>query len=188
MTGAKAKNWAASLGETGVPVPLAGSLKTDENGTYWDASAKNKTFLTPSPGPYSALLPEAFQLTAMRGANEFATLDCALAEGQESKSFGSIDMVQQESNISVPAKVTAKQGKAVKLNAVFCNGTGGVGMGEVVAKAGKKTLGTAKVKNGLAKLNLGKKLAVGKHKITVTYIGNENIRTSSAKTTVTVTK
>ena len=188
VTGAKAKDWAASLGASKVPAPLDGLFKTDDAGTYWDASGVNGTFLTPAPGSYSALLPESFHLTAMQGENESIVLDCALAEGQEPQSFGSIEMVQQESNISVPAKVTAKKGKAVKLKATFSNGTGGVGMGKVVAKEGKKTLDTATVKNGVAKLNLGKKLKVGKHKITVTYVGNESIKTSSAKTTVAVKK
>lgn len=188
VTGAKSDDWAAPLGPASVGVPLAGDFVTDESGTYWDAEGKNLSFLTPEPGTYSAMLPDEFTLTAMQGDVESIQLDCALAEGQEAQSFGSIDMVQQESNIAVPAKVSAKKGKAVKLTATFSNGTGGVGMGQVVAKEGKKVLDTAPVKNGVAKLNLGKKLSVGKHKVTVSYVANPSIKASSAKTTVTITK
>lgn len=188
VTGAKAKTWAASLGAAKVGIPLEGDFVTDETGTYWDADGSNLAFLTPAPGTYSAVLPQAFTLTAMQGDSESISLDCALAEGQVAQSFGSIDLVQQMSNISTPAKVVAKKGKAVKFTATFSNGTGGVGMGQVIAKEGSKTLDKATVKNGVAKLNLGKKLKVGKHKITVTYVGNPSIKTSSDKTTVIVKK
>ncbi|MCW2772261.1 MAG: hypothetical protein JWN91_587 [Nocardioides sp.] len=188
VTGAKSKDYAAHVGTTAAGIPLSGDFATDEGGTYWDAAGANSAFVTPAPGTYDALLPDAFTLTAMQGDTESIEMDCVLADGQVPQSFGSIEIVKQSSNISVPKTVTVKKGKAAKLTATFSNGTGGVGIGKVVAKKGSKTLDTATVKNGMAKLNLGKKLPVGKNKITVTYVGNPSINTSSAKTTVIVKK
>jgi hypothetical protein len=60
--------------------------------------------------------------------------------------------------------------------------------GKVVAKEGSKTLRTATLKNGKVVLNLGKKLKVGKHKITVTYLGIPSVGGSSDKVVVKVVK
>lgn len=187
VTGAKAKDYAADMGSSKAPIPLEGDFVTDESGTTWEATGSNKAFVTPAPGSYDALVPEAFGLTAMQGDTESITLDCVLAEGQEPGSFGSLELVQQTSSTSVPKKVTAKKGKAVKVTASLSSEFN-VGVGKVVAKKGKKTLATANVKNGKAVLNLGKKLPVGKHKITVSYLKNASITGSSAKTTVIIKK
>lgn len=187
ITGAKAKDYAGDLGSSKAPIPLEGDFVSEGGNTTWEASGKNTPFVTPAPGSYEALVPEMFTLTAMQGDTESATLECVLDEGQEAGSFGSLELLQQSSSITVPKKVSAKKGKAVKITASV-SAEFNVGVGKVVAKKGKKTLATANVKNGKAVLNLGKKLPVGKHKITVSYLKNASITGSSAKTTVTIKK
>lgn len=186
ITGAKAKDYAADMGSSKATIPLEGDFVTDEEGnTTWEAAGSNLAFVTPEPGSYEALVPEAFSLTAMKGDAESATFDCILAEGQEPGSFGSLELFKQTSSVSVPKKVSAKKGKPVKITAAL-SAEVNVGVGKVVAKKGNKTLAAATVENGKAVLNLGKKLPAGKHAITVSYLKNASIAGSSAKTTVTV--
>jgi Bacterial Ig-like domain (group 3) len=104
--------------------------------------------------------------------------------------LASILLLKQSSETTAPATVKVKKGKAAKFTAkaTSTSMTGLAVPGKVVAKEGKKTLDTATLKSGKAALNLGKKLTVGKHKITVTYLGTPSVKGSSATVVVKVVK
>ncbi|MFS3129475.1 Ig-like domain repeat protein [Nocardioides sp. Bht2] len=88
------------------------------------------------------------------------------------------------------SKVTASFPKTVKKGAkvsgtvkVALPGASVKATGKVTVKLGKKTVGTATVKNGVAKLKF--KLAKGKKKLVVVYAGTGSIKGATVKATVT---
>jgi hypothetical protein len=187
-TGAKSDDFAFTFGDTTVPVPLTGSFAASGGNTTWNATGANLAFETPAPGNTSAILPSAFTLTTSGGSSAPVNLNCALAAGQTAQTLASIDLLQQKSAVTAPKSVKAKAGKPAKikvsvkstsLNAAVTEGT-------VVAKKGKKTVGTAKLtKKGTAVLKV-KKLKAGKNKLTISFAGTDSIAASKAKTTVKV--
>ncbi|MBZ5737363.1 Ig-like domain repeat protein [Nocardioides mangrovi] len=178
-------DFAFDMEGTSVPVPLDGPV---EDGA-WNGSGTNEAFTTPDPGTASAIMPSAMTVTAVIGGND-VPLDCVLADGQTAQTLASLELLQQSSATSAKA-VSVKKGKAAKLPVTVTSTSlgGPVTSGKVTVKEGKKTLGTGKLnKKGKAVVNLGKKLKVGKHKVTVTYAGIPSVSGSKAKSTVTVKK
>jgi hypothetical protein len=189
---ARADDYGIALGSSNVPVPLEGDFVTDDAGaTTWQASGSNKAFTTPNPGTVDGTLPTAFTLTAESSAVGDVPLTCTLNEGETAANLVTgFTLLKQSSATTAPAKATGKVGKAVMLPvSVSSTSLGGpVSSGKVVAKEGKKVLGTATLKKGKATLNLGKKLKAGKHTITVTYKGIPSVGGSSDKTVLTIKK
>jgi hypothetical protein len=191
VTHARADDYSIALGSSTVPVPIEGDFVTDDEGNVtWQASGANEAFTTPDPGVVDGSLPAAFTLTAESSAGD-VPFACTLGEGETaSKLVNDFTLLKQSSSTTAPAKAAGKVGKAVKLPvSVSSTSLGGpVSSGKVVAKEGKKVLGTATLKKGVASINLGKKLKAGKHTITVTYQGIPSVGGSSAKTVLTVKK
>lgn len=191
VTGLVAKDFAFDMGSAKVPVPLQGNFTSGDEGTVWNATGTNEPFTTPAPGTYDVTMPEAFSMTTLQGETEAVALSCEIAEGQEPQAIAADFMLGQQATATSASNVKVKQGKKAVIKAKVTSTTwedSALG-GKAVAKKGKKTLATAKVnKKGVAKLNLGKKLKPGKHKITVTYTGNESFSESSTTVTVTVKK
>lgn len=190
VTGAKSDDFAFALGNSPVPVPLAGDFETAGGATKWMASGVNDAFTTPNPGTYDALMPVAFTMTTMQGDTPSVSLGCVIKEGTEPAAMSEgFTLLKQASATTAPKAVSAKKGKAVKL-AVSAESTslGGPVNGKVIAKEGSKVLDSATLKKGKATLDLGKKLKVGKHTITVTYKGLPSVSGSSAKSVVTIKK
>lgn len=177
-------DFAFDLSGSTVPVPLSGPIAEGS----WNGSGSNEPFVTPNPGVASALMPAAMTVTAVIGGIDVSG-PCTLAEGEEAQTLASIELLKQSSE-TLADDVTAKKGRKVVVPvAVNSTSLGGpVSGGKVVAKKGKKTLDSAKLKNGKAKLNLGKKFKVGKTKVTVMYKGIPSVGASSDKITVTIKK
>lgn len=190
VTGAKSDDFGFALGTADVPVPIAGDFATEGGATTWKATGSNTEFTTPDPGTYDALMPAAFTLTTMQGDTPSVSLGCVLKEGTEPAAISEGFQLLKQSSETVAKNVTVMKGKMAVVP-VSVNSTslaGPVSGGKVVAKEGTKTLASAMLKNGKAKLELGKKLKVGKHKITVKYLGIPSVGGSTGKATVTVKK
>jgi hypothetical protein len=187
-TGAKSDDFALKFGTTTVPEPLSGTFVTSGSTTTWEATGTNKAFVTPAPGVVSAVLPKTFSLTAT-GASP-VTLTCTLKDAP-AKTLTSIQLLKQTSAVTAKAPKKVKKGKlaTVAVTAKSLSIKGLPVTGNVVAKEGKKVLGKGALsKAGKLTLKLGKKLKVGKHKVTVTYLGNPSVKGSSVKTVVKVVK
>lgn len=191
VTGAKSDDYALALGNGSAPFPVAGGFETTGGATTWEASGSNADFVTGDPGLVDGFLPTSFTLVPTKDdGSEVGSLTCTLTDAAPAEIVTDFELMQQKSATSAPA-VKVKKGKKATLKAsVVSTSVSGspVTGGKVTAKEGKKVLGTATLKNGVAKLDLGKKLKPGKHKITVTYAGIPSVAGSSGKTTVTVKK
>lgn len=191
-TGAHSGDFAFKLGSGSVPVPLAGDFSSDGTTTTWHATGKNTAFTTPKPGTYDALLPSAFTLTATGGQMGDQSLSCVIEAGTQPGAIAQgFKLLRQSSQTTAPKSVKVKKGKPAKLATSVKSTSLGtpVTSGKVVAKEGKKVLGSGKLnRKGQAVIALGKKLKVGKHKVTVSFAGTPSIKGSSTKTTVTVKK
>lgn len=191
VTGAKSDDFGFALGTATVPVPLKGNFASEGGTTKWKAEGANLGFTTPDPGTYDALMPTAFTMTTMQGENPSVSLNCAIKEGSTPAAISEdFTLLKQSSKTEVvPTVIKVKKGKAAKIPAsVSSTSMGGAVSGKVVAKEGAKTVGSGTLKAGKVVLNLGKKLKVGNHKITVTYLGIPSVNGSSDKVTVKVTK
>lgn len=190
VTGAKSDDYALSLGDRPVPIPISGDFVTEGETTTWEASGTNLDFVTANPGTVDGFLPETFTLLPTKeDGSTFGSLTCVVTDGDPAEIVTDFVLLRQ-SSATTAKNVTVKKGKAaivpvkVESTSLSVPVTGG----KVVAKQGTKTLDTAKVKDGKAKLNLGKKLKVGKHKITVKYLGIPSVGGSKDNATVTVKK
>ena len=188
VSSARADDYTIALGSGTVPVPISGDFVTEGESTTWEATGANEAFTTPDPGMTEGKLPEAFTLIAESSAVGDVPFNCTLQEGETAQTLASIDLLRQQSE-TIGKNVTVKKGKKAVVP-VSVNSTsmgGAVSGGKVVAKKGSKTLDSANLKNGKAKLDLGK-LPVGKTKVTITYAGIPSVAGSSDKITVTVKK
>jgi hypothetical protein len=193
VTGAHSDDFALALGTANVPIPVDGNFGTPEGGgtTTWTATGSNLDFTTPKAGLTDVVLPQAFTMVTEQGDNDFLPLACVIKDGtQPSTLVADFPLAKQSSQTVAPANVKVKKGKAAKF-AVKVSSTSLTGLpvpGKVVAKEGKKTLDAATLKSGKAALNLGKKLKLGKHKITVTYLGTPSVKGSSDTVVVKVVR
>ncbi len=190
VTGAKSDDYALTLGSGAVPIPIAGDFVAADGATTWEATGANTAFVTGNPGTVDGFLPEAFTLLPTKAdGTTFGSLACALKDATPAEIVTDFPL-QKRSSQTVAKNVTVKKGKAAVVPVTVSSTTlAGLNGGKVVAKEGKKTLGTAKVNSkGKASLNLGKTLKVGKHKITLTYSGIPSMGGSTGKVTVTVKK
>ncbi|CAI9408433.1 Ig-like domain repeat protein [Nocardioides sp. T2.26MG-1] len=191
VTGARSDNFGFALSTSTVPVPLKGDFVTEGGSTKWKATGANTAFTTPNPGTYDALMPAAFDMTTMQGDTDSVTLNCVLKEGTTAAAISSnFTLLKQSSKTVVtPTVIKVKKGKAAKIPAtVSSTSLGGPVSGKVVAKEGTKTLKAARLKNGKVVLNLGTKLKLGKHRITVKYLGIPSVGGSSDKVVVKVVR
>lgn len=191
VTKARSDDFSIALSTTKVPVPIAGDIASEGGTTTWKATGANKPFMTPDPGQANGLLPQAFTLIGESAALGDVPLSCTLKTGETAQTLASINLLKQSSATEVVAKVIkAKKGKAAKVPvSVTSTSLGGpVSGGKVVAKEGSKTVGSGTLKAGKVVLKLSKKLKVGKHKITVSYVGIPSVGGSSDKVVVKVVK
>jgi hypothetical protein len=189
VTGAKSDDYALALGNGSAPFPVSGKFKTEGGATTWEASGSNAEFTTGDPGVVDGFLPTSFTLVPTKDdGTTLGSLTCTLTDAAPAEIVTDFELMKQSSETSAPAVKAKKGKKAVLPVSVTSTSLGGPVAGKVTAKEGSKVLATGTLTNGAVKLNLGKKLKVGKHKITVTYAGLPSVGGSTAKTTVTVKK
>lgn len=187
ITGAHSDDFALGFGSSSVPIPIAGDFTTADGATTWSAKGANDPFTTPNPGPNDIVLPSAFTMTTENAGGDFLPLACAIKTGETPATLvAGYPLNQQLSATSAKAKNGKRPSIAVSVSSTSWGQT--VATGKVVAKEGKKVVGSATLKKGKAVLVLSKKLKAGKHKITVSYAGTKSLKGSSAKVTVTKKK
>jgi hypothetical protein len=192
VTGAKSDDYALTLGTESAPFPVAGGFETTDGSTTWEATGSNADFVTGDPGVVDGFLPTTFTMVATKadGSSFGSPLTCTLTDEAPAEIVTDFELMKQSSATTAKAVKVKKGKKAVLPVTVVSTSLSGspVSGGKVTAKEGSKTLATGTLKNGVVKLNLGKKLKVGKHKVTVTYAGIPSVGGSKDKTTVTVKK
>jgi hypothetical protein len=115
---------------------------------------------------------------------DFIPLSCVVKSGETPQTLvADYPLAKQLSKTSLKARNGRKPSIAVTVASTSWGPT--VPAGKVVAKEGKKIVGTASLKKGGAVVALTKKLKPGKHKIAVAYVGTKSIKGSSAKVIVT---
>lgn len=184
-TSLRIDDFALGMGTAAVPAPLSGAL----TGGNWAGAGSNQAFVTPDPGATPITMPSAMTVKALVGDVVAATLPCALKTGQTSAQVASINLLQQSSSTTAPAKVKGRYGKAASFPATVKSTSMGmpVTSGKVVAKEGRKVVGSGSLTSqGIAKIKLSKKLKKGKHKLSVVYAGTNSIKGSSTKTLLVV--
>lgn len=157
---------------TGVAVEPATLVPDTE--TVLTAGAANGAFKLPDPGTdIPVKMPASF--TASAATNLIALpLTCTL-DG-DSPTISQLTVIKQTPTLTAKAPKTVKVGKTLKVKATLAGNVAPTG--KVVAKEGKKTVGTAKLKKGKATISI-KGLKKGKHTILVSYGGDKRSNKSN---------
>jgi hypothetical protein len=160
-------------------VPIASSLDVPMAGT-------NDAFTPRTSGDLDLELPEWFTLDVSDGAGEYLfTVDCEVAE-DELGVIGTVSVAKQASSLS--RKLLTKPVKATKRAKVLVtvlSESGDSPTGEVMASLGSRNLVVADLEDGQVTLKLPR-LPVGKHKVTLSYLGTKSVAKSSRNVTVKV--
>lgn len=162
----------------GSPVPVSGLNVTSivpqgDGSALLNASGSNGAFTTPAPGAYDLTLPSAFTLApSVAGVPLGATLPCATKDGADPVSYTTITVVKQTGAISAKAVTKVKKGKKAKVPTTVAGQYGNVPTGKVVAKMGSKTVGTGNLNSAGKTVITMKKMSLGKHKISLKYLGD----------------
>jgi hypothetical protein len=186
IDGGSVDDFAMTIGSQSISAPLAVTGITDNgDGTSTIAAAgPNTAFRTPKAGTYAVKLPKAFTFSSTAGGTPSVPVDCAT---DAPATLGNIVLAKQVSVVTAKGG-TFKKGKVAKVPVKVVNDYstkgGPVPTGKVVAKEGKKVLGSAKLKAGKAVISLGKKLSVKKHKVVVTYLGDSFTKAGKSKTVI----
>ena len=200
VTAGKSDDFSATFGSTSVKAPVKWDTKTPGatvndpvvySGDPPAAGGANAAFTLPAAGTYAVNMPKAFTLQALKA--DGTTAATALCTSANPTQIGTITLTKQIGTVTAKAPKSVKVGKVVTVKGKVTNefvATGGpAATGKLVIKDGKKTVGKGKVgKNGKYKIKV-KNLKVGKHKLTVTYKGDDyTAKAKSKKLKVTVTK
>ncbi len=191
VTGAKSDDYALTLGNGSVPIPISGNFASDGTTTTWQASGSNLDFVTGDPGVVDGFLPMSFTLQPTKAdGTTFGSLTCTVTDAAPAEIVTDFPLLRQSSETVVtPTVIKVKKGKVAKIPAtVSSTSMGGPVTGKVVAKEGTKTLAKGTLKAGKVTLKLPKTLKLGKHKVTVKYLGIPSVKGSSDKVVVKVVK
>lgn len=192
VDGAKILDYAMKAGPMSVPAALTLSepVTHDDGSATFSGSGTNAKFTTPAPGKYAVKLPGAFTLTPTVQGEPLVfggspiTVSCSNAAPA---TLTTVTITKQSATMTAKGPKTVKKGKPAVIVATV-KGAKLTATGKVVAKEGKKALGSAALKKGKATLSL-KKLKPGKHTITVSYAGDKfTAAAKSVKVTFTVKK
>ena len=182
VTGGKAPDFAILLGETPIPADnlVVTDLVTNPDGTgTWTASGKNGAFTTPAPGTYDVTMPAAFTLTAMSGDAELSSLACTT---ETPTLMSAMTVIKQSASLSANGS-RIKKGKRATVPVSVSNMVGGAS-GTVVAKLDGRALATKTLTNGKTAFRTPVLKKVGKHKLSLRYLGDTN--TAGATKTVVI--
>ena len=156
---------------------------------------RTEAFLALNPAGQAPLVPgDAYAIT-VTATNGLFTSDAATGTLAAYSSTGGGQQPVQTGPIQQPVQTQPAQVSGVKAGTMKSGSKklkltlGGVTTvpGKVKVYDGKKLLGTATVKNGKLVLKLKKKLAKGKHKVTVKYAGSSSVAKFTKKTKIKVT-
>jgi len=194
--GAGSTDFKLRMGTTRIPindvtVPNADIPATGDM-TFTTAGSTAGSFVVPKAGTYQVKLPAAFGLvvTTNSATAAFQNLPatCTIKDG-ETADITTVVVSKQGSTVTAKTPKPVARNKAAKV-AVSVKGQYAAPTGKIVAKKGRKVLGTATLKKGktitsTATVTL-KKLKPGKHTIVLTYVGDPSTNKNSDSVKVTV--
>lgn len=173
VTGFKSDDFGTTVGDAAIKASATLTKPASSNpaGDYvYTGTGSNAAFVLPKAGTYTATLPKTFNLVTT-GATAIP-VSCTTATPA---SIGSITLSKQLVKVTAKSPKSVKSGTVVsvkgKVKAEHAKAGGPTATGKVVVKDGKKKVGTAKIKKGKFVVKV-KGLAVGSHKLTVSYKGD----------------
>jgi hypothetical protein len=185
VTGAKSDDFGTAFGETvaKAPVVWSGPPTSDATNTTFAGKGANAAFQLPKAGSYTVAMPKAFTLIATNSSGgTVATAPCTTTAPA---TIGTIVLSKQASKVKANAPKSIKKGAVVSVKGKVTNDyvkTGGPeATGKLIIKDGKKTVGKGKLKKGKFTIKV-KGLAVGSHKLVVTYKGDDFTDKGKSKT------
>ena len=176
-TGAKSDDFGTSFGDQVAKAPVKWDTKTPgatpADPTVYSGKGANGAFTLPKAGTYAVNMPKQFTVAATKADGSTAiTATCTSATPSQ---IGTIVLSKQASKVKAKAPKSAKAGAVVSVKGKVTNEyvkTGGPeATGKILIKDGKKTVGKGKLKKGKFVVKV-KGLAVGSHKLTVSYKGD----------------
>lgn len=187
-----APDFAMMLGQTPVPVQgLAAPLTTlpvPAADMVLSSTGTVGSFVTPAAGTHDILLPIMFHLNPVQQAGvPLPALPCTINDPATAK-IGTATVVKNDSTtVARPAVTPFHKGKAAKMKVTV--NAAHTPSGNVVIKEGTKTLGKGTLTSlGKVVINMGSKLAVGKHNVVVRYKGDGYTNTSKKSLTFKVVR
>jgi hypothetical protein len=177
VDGAKSDDFSTSFGSATAKAPVVwnGAVVTNGDGSKTiSGTGANGAFQLPAAGSYAVNMPKQFTLIPTSGGAPFpVTPTCTSAAPTK---IGDIVLSKQASKVKAKAPKSAKKGAVVSVKGKVTNEyvkTGGPeATGKLIIKDGKKKVGKGKLKNGKFTIKV-KGLAVGSHKLVVTYKGDD---------------
>ncbi|HEU4810602.1 MAG TPA: Ig-like domain repeat protein [Nocardioides sp.] len=165
---------------TTLPVPAA-PMVLSSTGTV-------HSFVTPAAGTYDISLPDEFTLNPTQQSGiALPALPCTIKD-PAAKNIGTATVVKNDSTTAAkPAVTPFHKGKAAKMKVTV--NAAHTPSGNVLIKEGTKTLGKGTLSSlGKIVINMGSKLAVGKHNVVVSYKGDGYTNTSKKSLTFKVVR
>jgi hypothetical protein len=146
--------------------------------------ATNGEFKLPDPGNIPVKMPASFLTTADTNLVPLA-LTCTISGDQPT--ITSLTVIKQSPTLTLKkSEVSIKKGKVAKLVATVAGNV--TPTGKVIAKEGKKVVGTGTLKKGTTTISI-KNLKPGSHQIVLSYAGDKRSNASNeAGAIVTVKK
>jgi hypothetical protein len=156
-----------------VALPDSGDLvfPFQDNGS---TTVTNGSFKLPDPGTQDVKMPASFTTTA---DTNLIPLPLTCTINGEQSTITSLTVIKQGSTLTATAPKSIKKGKTLKIAAKVA-GANVPATGKVVAKEGKKVLGTGALKSGKATISV-KKLKPGTHNIVLSYAGDKRTNASN---------
>lgn len=186
VDGGRSPDFGFPIGPTPITVPdlATTSIVTNPDGTMtMTAKGKNGAFTTPAPGTYDVTMPSAFSLVATKQGADLATMSCASATPAV---VGTVTFVKSSSTTTA-GNVKIDKGEKAKVKVTVTAGSSAATGVVSAVLDGKKTLPQLTLVRGKASYKI-KGLSVGKHKLVVTYAGDDYTEASQAKARIKVVK
>jgi hypothetical protein len=184
-TSGKSSDFSFQFGTTTVSAPIANAARTDnaDQSVTFTGKGTNAAFVTPKAGTYDITMPAKFTLEGSNAAG--ASTVTATCTTTAPVKLSSVALSKQTATITAKAKATKV--KIAVANEYSAKG-GELATGKVTVKDGKKKLGKGTLKNGKLTLKLkgNKKLTKGKHKLVISYAGDDFTNKAKAKVTVKI--
>ena len=191
VDGGTVEDFAVTVGGMPATAPLTIDSITpnlETGGVDMAASGGNELFSLPAAGTHDILLPTSFTFVPSSGGVALPLeADCST---DAPASLGTITTIKNDSTTTAkPTKRAFEKGTAAKIRAKVTDEVDFLApTGKVKAIKGGKTVATGTLNdNGVAVINLGRKLRVGKHGSTVKY-GSGYYETSTDSVVVKVVR
>ncbi|MBZ5737362.1 Ig-like domain repeat protein [Nocardioides mangrovi] len=189
--GVSTDDFAFRIGSAGsVPVQTLTAANTaipsDGSDLTLPTAANNAAITIPAAGTYDLLMPATFDAVLTTDTTgDLLSGPCSIADG-DGPVLGSMTVNKQDSTIAKAAgpKKAIQKGKPAKISVVV-NGAFKTATGKVVAKEGKKVVGSAPLKKGKAKISV-KGLKPGTHTLVVSYGGDASTNPAGDSFPITV--